>query len=148
MKFYPVLVPLIVAWFIQLIKACIDFSKNKKNFIRNFFSSWWFPSVHSWITSSLATIVFLKEWFWSIEFAIALVFAVIISYDAMNIRYEAWKHANYINKISFELETVLHSKPSKQALKDRLGHTRWEVLWWLIFWCALTTLLYKFGLIW
>jgi len=148
MKLYPVLLPIIVWWLIQLIKACIDFSKNKKDFFRNIISSWWFPSVHSGITSSLAMVVFLKEWFSSVAFAIAFVFALIISYDAVNIRYEAWKHATYINKISIELESVLHSKPRKQFLRERLWHTRREVLWWIVFGCALTTLLYKLWYVW
>jgi len=130
MKLFPVLIPIIVWWAIQILKAIIDFSQNKRNIFKNMFSSWWFPSVHSGITSSLAMVVFFQEWLYSTSFAIAFTFALIISYDAMNIRYEAGKHAVYINKISIDLEHILHSKPTKQFLKERIWHKRWEVLWW------------------
>lgn len=60
--------------------------------------SWWMPSVHSWIVVSLATAVALKYWVTSDLFAVAMTFTVIIIYDAINIRFEAWLHATAINE--------------------------------------------------
>lgn len=61
----------------------------------NIKGSWsgWMPSVHSAVVTSLTTAVALKYWISSDLFAISLGFTVIIIYDAINIRYEAWLHA-------------------------------------------------------
>jgi len=59
--------------------------------------AWWMPSVHSSVVVSLTTAIALKYWISSELFAISLTFSVIIIYDAINIRFEAWQHAVEIN---------------------------------------------------
>lgn len=81
----------IIKWIIVKIKTWkIDFSKA--------FWSWWMPSVHTSVVISLATTLALKYWVWSDSFAIVMSYAVIIIYDALNVRFEAWLHAKEINK--------------------------------------------------
>jgi acid phosphatase family membrane protein YuiD len=46
----------------------------------------------------------------------------------MNVRYEAGKHAHYINNIRTELKEVLNAHEKLHFLKERLGHTPTEVL--------------------
>jgi acid phosphatase family membrane protein YuiD len=58
----------------------------------------------------------------------------------MNLRYEAGQHAQYINSMRFELQNVLQKK--EWPLKERIGHTPWEVLGGIIFWSVLTYMLY------
>jgi len=72
--------------------------------------SWWMPSVHSAVVTSLTTAVALKYWVSSDLFAISLGFTVIIIYDAINIRYEAGLHAVAINRLIWE------------KFKESLGH--------------------------
>lgn len=135
-------IPLIVWWLIQLFKILIDLVKEWRFDYKNFFRAWWFPSVHSGISTSIATLMFLIYWYESSEFAISIIFAFLFWYDAMNIRYEAWKHASYINKISIELKTLLNFSDNYFYLKERLWHTFLEVVWWIVIWCLLTILVY------
>lgn len=135
-------IPLIVWWLIQLFKILLDLVKEWRFDCKNFFRAWWFPSVHSGISTSIATLMFLIYWYESSEFAISIIFAFLFWYDAMNIRYEAWKHASYINKISIELKTLLNFSDNYFYLKERLWHTFLEVVWWIVIWCLLTILVY------
>lgn len=143
-SFYYFLIPIIVAAVIQIVKLIIDFIRSQRINFRNLLTAWWFPSVHSGLTSSVATLVFLLEWPHSLLFAVTLCFMLLISYDAMNVRYEAWRHAYYLNHIRLELKDVLRQKEGlDMRLKERIGHTRWEVLGGIVFGIVLTVLLYK-----
>ena len=48
---------------------------------------------------------------------ISAVIAVIVMYDAINLRGEAGKHAKAINKLNHEAK-----------LEESLGHNHWEVV--------------------
>lgn len=147
LHFYPVFVPILVILIIQFLKLMIDWVKNKTFDWYNITTTWGFPSVHSGMTSSLVTLVYLNQGLASVSFAMAFVFMFLISYDAMNLRYETGKHAHYINSLRHQLEGVLQ-KQNKSFLKERIGHTRWEVVWWLLLWALFTVLLYKFVYVW
>ncbi len=142
-EFYPVFVPIIVICIVQFVKLMIDWIKNKVFDRENIFTTWGFPSVHSAMTSSLLTLVYLDQWVWSIAFAMAFVFMFLISYDAMNLRYETGKHAHYINSLRHQLEWILQ-KQNKSSLKERIWHTFFEVAGWLVLWCVITFFVYKF----
>lgn len=142
--FYPVFIPLIVIAVVQFIKLMIDWVQHKRFDWKNIFTTGWFPSVHSAMTSSLVTLVYLDQWFESILFTVAFVFMFLISYDAMNLRFEAGKHAHYINGLKHDLEGVLQRKESIIRLKERMWHTPWEVLWGIVFGCLFTLLVYKY----
>ena len=145
--FYPVFIPLLVILVIQFLKLMIDWVKNKRFNRQDLFTTWGFPSVHSGMTSSLVTLVYLDQWLGSIMFAMAFVFMFLISYDAMNLRFEAWKHAHYINDLKHDIESVLQRQESKMRLKERMGHTPFEVIGWLLIGCMLTVVFYKFLLV-
>ncbi len=82
--------------------------------MRRALSSGWMPSVHSAVVTSLTTAVGLKLWVWHDLFAVCLGFTVIIIYDAINVRYEAWLHATAINKLVGEkFKEQLWHKPSE-----------------------------------
>lgn len=144
------LIPLITWWLIQCIKVLIDFCIYKKITRGSLRSAGWFPSVHSWIASSITTLLFLLHGIESTEFAISFTFSFLFWYDAANIRYEAGKHASFLNTISQELSTlssiIVNSKQRKQAahlLKERLWHTVSEVIWGIVIWSLITFLLYN-----
>jgi len=85
--------------------------------------SWWMPSAHTAVSVSLTTAIVIKYWIYSDWFAIALSFTVIIIYDAINIRYEAWLHAKALNKYIWEKrfrETLWHL-PSEAFAWSLLG---------------------------
>ena len=122
----------------------IDWIQNKHFVWKNIFTTGWFPSVHSAMTSSLVTLVYLDQGISSVLFTVAFVFMFLISYDAMNLRFEAGKHAHYINTLKHDVESVLQRKESEILLKERMWHTPFEVIWGIILWCLLTFLLYKY----
>lgn len=143
------LIPVITWWIIQCIKVLIDLCIDKKITRWSLWSAGGFPSVHSWIAASISTLMLLVHWIESTEFAISFTFSFLFWYDAANIRYEAGKHASFLNTISQELSTlssiITDSKQRKQAvqhLKERLWHTVSEVIWGIIIGSVITFLLY------
>jgi len=140
---------LIIVWFtIQLIKIIIDSIKYKKFHTLNIFSAWWFPSFHAGIVTSITTMIWIYFWFDSIFFAFSCGFALIVAYDAMNVRFESGKQAQYINEIRTSITSVLSmTKKDHPALKERLWHTPVEVLWGIIIWFVLTFILYYYLII-
>lgn len=97
----------------------------------DFFWSWWMPSWHSAIVTSLTTAVAIKNWIFSDEFAITIAFTVIIIYDAINVRYEAWKHAKAINNILW-----------KKKFNESLWHLPSEAFAWSLVWIITAIVLY------
>jgi acid phosphatase family membrane protein YuiD len=68
------------------------------------------------------------EGVWTMEFAVCVTFAILFRYDAANVRYEAGKHAQYINEIKDELRSFSFIDYKLQDLQERLGHTTIEVI--------------------
>jgi hypothetical protein len=84
------------------------------------------PSAHSCAVSALAASVGLNEGFYSTIFAVTLVFALIVMFDAQSVRRAAGQQARILNQIVDELFKEHHL--SKTKLAELLGHTRLEVL--------------------
>lgn len=93
--------------------------------------SWWMPSVHSSVVVSLATAIAIKYWVHSDLFAIAMTFTVIIIYDAINVRFEAWQHAAAINESLWE-----------KKFKESLWHLPSEAFAWSILWILIAVIIY------
>ncbi len=135
---------LLFVWFIaQLIKITIDSIKQKKFCISNLASSGGFPSFHASIVSSIATMALMEFGFDSIFFALACAFAWLVVYDAMNLRFESGKQAEYINEIRVSITSVL-TMTKKESLKERLWHTPIEVFAGIILGITLTFVLYYY----
>lgn len=122
------LVPLAIGASIQLIKVSIDILLHKRVTRALLRSAGWFPSVHSGVSASISTLMFFHYGIGSPEFAIAFTFSFLFRYDAANIRYQAWQHAMYLNKIHEELTHLLNNPDKTALLKERLGHTAAEVI--------------------
>lgn len=142
-KMYPIFILIIVGCIIQFTKVVIDLIRYKRFFRDHLFSSWGFPSFHSWLASSATTMVLLTYWFNDVSLAVAFAFAILFSYDAMNLRFEAWEHARYINNLrAFIGQENLTTKKGKWKLKERIGHTPLEVAGGVVFWTVLTFVFY------
>ncbi|HEX9114836.1 MAG TPA: divergent PAP2 family protein [Anaerolineae bacterium] len=84
------------------------------------------PSSHSALVSALAMSVAINSGFGSTEFAISVVLAMIVMYDAAGIRQAAGKHAKMINRI---LDELLSGQPfTEERLREILGHTPFQVV--------------------
>jgi len=93
--------------------------------------SWGMPSVHSSVVVALATAIALKHWIDSDYFAISMTFTVIIIYDAINVRFEAWQHAIAINEFIWE-----------RKFKESLWHLPSEAFAWSILGIIVAVALY------
>ena len=150
---YPLIFGLRGAIIIQFFKIIIDSIVEKRVCIDHIFISWWFPSFHTGIASSVTMMAWMEYWFDSVIFALACGFALLVAYDAMNVRFESGKQAQCINEIKSDIVKVFMSdkatkKYSKALnlydLKERLWHTPIEVLWWVIVSICITAPLYYY----
>lgn len=143
-KIPPIFLVLLVWVIIQFIKIVIDSFVEKRFCLDHIFISWGFPSFHTWVASSVTVLALLADGIRSTSFAIALTFSMLFAYDAMNVRYQTWKHAEYLNAIRKDLqENFLMIQPQKKSkLKERLWHTPIEVMWGFVFWVILTFVFY------
>lgn len=119
------LVPVLTLLICQTLKFIIESIINKKLLWGRLFNgTGGMPSSHTSFSTSLTTMLGLNLGFDSPIFAVALVFTLIVSYDAMGLRMESGKQAEAINKL-FD-ETFKNKDITK--LKEKLGHKPEEVL--------------------
>jgi uncharacterized protein len=84
------------------------------------------PSTHSTLVAALATSVGMNAGFGSSQFAISIVLAMIVMYDAAAVRRAAGRQAQMINRIVDEL--LSGSPLSEERLRELMGHTPFQVL--------------------
>lgn len=116
----------ILAWFIaQFIKVVLVLIKEKKLNFRRFIETGGMPSSHSALVTALTITVAKIDGLQSTTFAISLVFALIVMYDASGVRRAAGKQAKALNRL---IEEFYVEKPRvDERLKELLGHTPTEV---------------------
>ncbi len=117
-----------IAWFIaQFYKVVSTLVIQKRFDIKRFFETGGMPSSHSSTVSCLAActeIIYGKE---SGYFAISVILAVIVMYDAMGIRRAAGKQAGVLNRMMDKLSDKIGEMFHDEKLKELLGHTQLEV---------------------
>ncbi|XP_044503224.1 uncharacterized membrane protein YuiD-like isoform X3 [Mangifera indica] len=85
------------------------------------------PSSHSATVIALAVSIALQEGTGSPAFAIAVVLACIVMYDASGVRQHAGKQAELLNQIVCEFPSD-HPLSSVTPLRELLGHTPVQVV--------------------
>ena len=120
-----ILVPISTWFFIQLFKLIYDLIKTRKFNFKRILGAGGMPSSHSAVVTSLATLVGKYEGTDTTQFAIALIFACVVMYDATGVRRAAGKQAKVLNKI---IETPgLTKVEMSEKLVEALGHTPIQV---------------------
>ena len=120
------IIPLAVWFFIQIFKFITDFIINKKINLKRLMGAGGMPSSHSAVMCSLASCVGKAYGFDSGAFAIAIIVAFVVMYDAAGVRRAAGKQAKLLNKI---VETPgLTGVQVQEKLVEVLGHSPKEVL--------------------
>jgi acid phosphatase family membrane protein YuiD len=123
----PPLVSAAVAWFLaQALKMLLFSFLERKISWRRLIDTGGLPSSHSAFVVGLAIAVGLHDGFQSTLFAVAIVFALVVMYDALSLRREAGKHADILNELLL-LATIRDAFKEREALKELLGHTPLEV---------------------
>ena len=122
------LVPL-MSWVIaQVMKVIINFCVTRKLSIERLFGDGGMPSGHSATVSALATYCGLCCGTASVEFALAMILAIIVCHDATGVRQEAGKHAVLLEEILNSFDDIYREKIPEMKLKKFVGHTFWQVL--------------------
>lgn len=111
-----ILIPFVAYIVATLLKGLFLWQKNTFN-LQAMLSTGGMPSGHSALVASLATGIGIKYGPLHDLFVLALVFAAIVIYDAMNIRYQSGLHAHALNKLKGE-----------KQLNESLGHLPSETL--------------------
>lgn len=111
---------------VQLYKFLLEWILRRDFDLRVLTRAGGMPSSHSAMVCSLASTVGYRSGTQSDAFAISVIFALIVMYDASGVRQAAGKQARVLNQILRELFT---GQPvSEEELKELLGHTPVEVL--------------------
>jgi len=119
----------IVSWFLAQVFKCIsNLILTKKFSIERLFGDGGMPSGHSATVVSVAVATGLYEGFNSAVFAVAMILAIVVMHDAMNVRYQAGKQAELLNAMADVFEKLTGADlPNEEKLKELLGHTPLQV---------------------
>lgn len=119
----------IVSWFLAQVFKCIsNLILTKKFSIERLFGDGGMPSGHSATVVSVAVATGLYEGFDTAVFAVAMILAIVVMHDAMNVRYQAGKQAELLNAMADMFERITGADlPNEEKLKELLGHTPLQV---------------------
>ncbi len=134
-----------LGWLIaQVLKTLIYLIINKRFVAERMVGGGGMPSSHSSLVCSVAVGMARKTGFTSPEFALAVVLAGIVMYDAMGVRRAAGEQAKVLNRMAVDFREVFQmlreeldaltrgesDRPAEQpkTLKEFIGHTPLEVL--------------------
>lgn len=112
----------------QFIKFLVYYIKNRKLNFKMLALTGGMPSSHSSFSVALTVSVGLVSGFSSVEFAIALGFAVVVMYDAAGLRRAAGKTAALLNQMVEDYYSERDPKANREKLMEVLGHTPVEVI--------------------
>ena len=118
----------ILAWAMaQIIKFFVVLVRNHRLDWRHILSSGGMPSSHSAFVCACASSVGMMEGWTSVSFAIAAVVAIVVMYDASNVRRAAGEMAKILN---YMMEHWQEMRPEffTKELKELLGHTPFQVV--------------------
>jgi acid phosphatase family membrane protein YuiD len=119
----------VVAWFgAHIVKYVIDtFNDKNHGFSARLFMSGGMPSSHSATVVSMATIIGLRQGFGSALFGLALLFALIVMYDAAKVRRSSGEQGLAIQQLIKEQNSKVRLPRAAQ------GHTPLEVAFGALF---------------
>ena len=119
-------VPLMVWFCIQVFKVITDLITTKKFNFKRIMGAGGMPSSHSAVVTCLAAMVGKNQGLDTPIFAMSVIFALVVMYDAAGVRRAAGKQARLLNKI---VETPgLSSVQVTEKLVEVLGHTPLQVI--------------------
>ena len=125
-QFKYLVTPFLIWFCIQTFKLIYDMITTKKFNFKRILGAGGMPSSHSAVVTGLATMIGKSQGINSPIFALSIVFAFVVMYDAAGIRRAAGKQAKLLNKI---VETPgLTGLQVSEKLVEVLGHTPTQVL--------------------
>ena len=121
-----IVIPFLLWFGIQTFKLIYDLVTTKKFNFKRIIGAGGMPSSHSAVVCGLATLIGKDEGVGSPIFALSLILAFVVMYDAAGVRRAAGKQAKLLNKI---VQTPgLTNVEVTEKLQEVLGHTPTQVL--------------------
>ena len=119
-----------LGWFIaQVLKTIIHMILTREFVTERLVGSGGMPSSHSATVCALATATSMRYGADGFEFAVTLILAIVVMYDAMGVRRETGIQAKVLNDIIETFEAMGRSEISAHdKLKEFVGHTPLQVL--------------------
>ena len=126
----------------QIIKTLLHAARYKTFNPERIVGAGGMPSSHSALVVSVAIYTLRLHGFQSAEFALAMILAGIVIYDAMSVRYNAGLHAKELNRMRRIIDDMddeisklsgcddddIDNLADQKDLKEFLGHTPLQVL--------------------
>ncbi len=118
----------------QGLKIPIHYVKKKEWRPQVFFETGGMPSSHSAGVSTLTTYIALKRGLPTFDFALSLIYGLIVMYDAQGIRRQTGELTLKVNSMDellekiHQKETVPFKEETPKKLKEMLGHQPEEVV--------------------
>ncbi|MGH7777798.1 MAG: divergent PAP2 family protein [Candidatus Dormibacterales bacterium] len=122
------ILPPVVAWFIaQVFKVAFESMRERRLDLRILASMGGMPSSHSAMVMALTAAVARIDGVGSATFSIALMFSLVVMYDAAGVRRAVGRQAAILNRI---VDDVLTQRQGirEERLRELLGHTPVQVL--------------------
>ena len=124
----PVIDCALLAWFVaQTIKVLLGLFIHRQLDISLFVTSGGMPSSHSALVVACAAAVGKLEGTGSAAFALSVILAAVVMYDACNVRRSAGDTARLVNKLLRHVEK-LTAEELADDLREVMGHTPLQVL--------------------
>jgi len=124
---FGILLTTFIAWLVaQTLKVLVGVVREKRFNFRWFVGTGGMPSSHAAAVSAMASSVGLHAGFNSAQFAIMLLFAVVVISDAQGVRRASGQQAEVLNKILDDI--YWKHRVKEDRLKELLGHTPVEVI--------------------
>ena len=112
----------------QVSKTIIYLIVNKELRLERMCGGGGMPSSHSATVCGLATATGMIYGGGSIEFAITFALAMIVMYDAMNVRMETGRQGKVLNDMLEIFQNMGKNISPEERLKELVGHTPLQVL--------------------
>ncbi len=116
----------------QALKPLVVYKNTKVWDSKLLIESGGFPSSHTSTVVALALAVGLQERFSSTNFAVAALFALIVMYDAANVRYYAGQNIQITQQLIRDIQILTDAKLDDPIymtrVKEVLGHKWFEVI--------------------
>lgn len=119
----------IFAWVVaQVLKVFVILVREKRLDLRYFVTAGGMPSAHSAIVCALATALAMTQGVGSAAFSIAVVLALIVTYDAAGVRQSVSQQSVVLNRIVREFRFRRPIAEVERDLREFIGHTPFQVI--------------------
>lgn len=116
-----------ISWLVaQSLKVMLTFLVEKEIKVERMHGSGGMPSAHTATIVSASTAIGMVEGWSSSIYALSLIMAFIVMYDASGVRRSVGKQAKWLNDIIFDF--YKHKHVEEEKLKELIGHKPTEVV--------------------